>query len=163
MRPRKEPRRKAELVVNELAALRGEAYDPEEENMGFYTRILGGAWAAKHKSVTADAVSAFARGGLPTTWCRLYGWPRQMSAYYSKHGQMGAHMLAKEWARRSHYFYWMWATSEDEDFSYTDEQLRSYSMSLEWLEFMTELPTESESFGRGSQINRLLPRQSSSA
>ncbi len=58
-----------EAAVEELAALREEAYDPEDEERCFYCRIFGGTWTAAHKLVPSDAVVGLARAGLAKDWC----------------------------------------------------------------------------------------------
>ena len=53
----------------------------------------------------------------------------------------------------------LWAESPDDDFSYGADQLGSYRMGLEYLDFVTALPTESESFKKCIQVNEMLPKE----
>jgi len=145
-------------VLMQLRELRDEAADLEETYMGFYTHILGGAWTAKHKQVCADAVVGRARGGVPSRWCRLFQWPKQMAAYYSKYGQVEAHELAREWCRRAQWFYSLWLRSEQEaDFIYRQEDLQSCPERRHWLDFMAALPPGSVVMRKAEEIHGLVP------
>ena len=145
-------------VWEELAALREEFHNPEEAAMQFYTRIMGGVWTAAHCMVAANAVSMFARGGLATTWATRYKWPKMRAYAYAKYGQLAAHHLASELARRSQHFYLLWEASENDAFLYCAAALNSYEVTLEWVTFLTEQPIESPVFEQGLNINALLPQ-----
>ena len=49
--------------------------------------------------------------------------------------------------------------SEDDDFQYSEAQLESYEMEMEYLTFITEQPIDSECFKKGTEINSPLPRR----
>ncbi len=66
---------------------------------------MGGWGAADHCMVAANAVSMFARGGLTTRWATVYKWPKMRAYAYAKYGQLAAHHLASELARRSQHFF----------------------------------------------------------
>ena len=145
-------------VWEELAALREEFHNPEEAAMQFYTRIMGGVWTAAHCLVAANAVSMFARGGLATRWATRYKWPKMRAYAYAKYGQLAAHHLASELARRSQHFYALWEASENDAFLYSEAALNSYEVTLEWVTFLTEQPIEGVVFDQGIKINQLVPQ-----
>ena len=122
-------------VWEELAALREESHNPEEAAMQFFTRIMGGVWTAAHCMVAANAVSMFARGGLATRWARRYKWPTMRAYAYAKYGQLAAHSLASELARRSQRCYALWEACESDAFLYCAAALNSYEVTLEWVAF----------------------------
>ena len=93
-----------EHIDEELAALRKDWNLKEEDEMAFYTRILGGSAVKKDHGVIAIGVTGFARGGLPKDWCAQFSWPPTLTFHYSRYGMMAAHTLAREYCRRSDFF-----------------------------------------------------------
>lgn len=149
----------SELVMPDLAAMGVEAYEPEYERVDFYPRMLGGSWTASNTSIVSDAWGGFARAGLAREWCDEFQWPKQMAADYSKYCQPGAHTLVAEYCWRSQYFYDMWLYFEGAPFGYTQGMLQAYELTLEWVSWLIELPTDPGCFAKGLWINGLLPRR----
>ena len=50
-------------IPGQLALLRAERAEVDEEDRGFYVRVLGGWWTKKNRGVLADSCAGFARGG----------------------------------------------------------------------------------------------------
>jgi hypothetical protein len=64
-----------------------------------------------------------------------------MSFAYSKYGVFDSHALAREFCRRSDYFYSLWmAEPENDFFAYTAEALDSYQETEEWVVFCLGMP-----------------------
>jgi hypothetical protein len=60
------------VIAEELEAIRHEWRFEDQDDMFFYTKILGGLWTAAHVGVVADGVGGYARAGLASDWCRLF-------------------------------------------------------------------------------------------
>jgi hypothetical protein len=73
-------------------------------------------------------------------------------------GSSGHMSLLASGADELSFFYLLWVESDDEDFVYSKEQLDSYCMGIEWLDFIATQPVESECFKKGVEINQLLPK-----
>ena len=92
----------------------------------FYCCQRGGKWTLAHKKVITDAAAGLARNGLPKAWCRAFRMPVMSSFSYRQFSEEAANMMAQEHCRRCQWFYRMYFESDDEDFTYSDEQLQSY-------------------------------------
>jgi hypothetical protein len=121
--------------------------------------IRGGAWTAKHKGVAADSVAGIARGGVGTTWCKMFKYPQMNSFAFSKFGEANANQLAREFCRRGQFFLNLCVESEEEDhnFAYTEKLLSSYVETADFLEFAISLDIESLSFARAMELRKLVP------
>lgn len=145
-------------VPGELALIREAWAEKSEEDMAFYCRVLGGKWTMRNKGVVADAVSAFARGGMcKSIFCHNYGWPAQFTCTYAKFGMESAHALCREFCRRGDYFFSIWAAQPDDRFQFSEEDIQSYEETLEWVTFLTEADTDGPVFQRGLEIRELVP------
>ena len=76
----------------------------EQDEMNFYTRVLGGAWLKKTTGQNTDAVAAFPRAYV-LDWCRRYDFPKSSRATFTTYGREPAHKLMREWCRRAEYFF----------------------------------------------------------
>ena len=70
---------------------------------------------------------------------------------------MAAHTLAREYCRRSDFFYYIWFLSDNDDYEFSAGDLTSYEDTLEWVTFLTEQDNDSYIFRRGLEIRALLP------
>ena len=110
-----------------------------EERHDFLTRILGGAWTKKHKSVSSDAIAGFAKGSVPKAWAVEYGLDHMNSFAFRKYGKEAASALALEWCSRMQYFFDIWQWQEDPDYCYTKSDIDGYEESLEWINWMLNI------------------------
>ena len=107
----------------------------------------------------ANGIGGFARAEQSVQeWCRTYRWPKQFANYYGLYGIAGATHLAKEYVRRSSHFFGIWVLSDNDPFTYSQEELNSYEETFEWVDWMCSLPVDSASFGRASQLRAFLPQ-----
>ena len=147
-------------VAADLAELRaGTALEGAEEAF-FYVQVRGGRWTAKNKGVVADSAMGRARGGMATSWCKVYDFPRMKVFSFSRHTPEGALEMAREYCRRAHYFFKFFMDCEEgwEEFTYNQAHLDGYTWHLDWLNFMCELPEGCESFKRGTEVQEICPR-----
>jgi hypothetical protein len=77
----------------ELAEVRAEWSWEEQDEMNFYTRVLGGAWTKRELGVAADCVSGFARAWVQD-WCTAFGWPSSARFGFARFGRADAHQRA---------------------------------------------------------------------
>ncbi len=145
-------------VETELAAIRARWEVDVAEEHWFYHRVLGGRWTSANRGVVADGVSGYPRGGLAQQWCNKFIWPRQFGCTYAAHGQEDSHQIVREWVRRCTFFFSMWHDAGCPDnFVYSPFQRTSYRQSLQYLDWVVELPVESATFERALVVNRLEP------
>lgn len=92
-------------VATELGQIRKDwTYDFQEDKQ-FYVHILGGKWKKAAKGVSYDGVVGYARKGLPSEWCLLFGFPRQASFMFNTYGRGVANELAREYCRRAQFLF----------------------------------------------------------
>jgi len=144
-------------VAAELASLREVWEDDRDAADGFYMRILGGGWTAVHVGVVADAVGSIARGGSPVWWCWAYSWTARKRYGYARHGLEGATALAREYCRRSNYYYNVWRDQDDEYMLYSDEQLGSCPDEEEFLAWLVAQPLDSWNYRLGTALRYIVP------
>ena len=142
----------------ELSQTRAEWSWENQDDMSFYTRVLGGRWTRENRGVTTDAVSGFGRSWT-LEWCRAYDWPSSMRFGFNRYGQLAAKMLAREWCTRAEYLFNLWVEAgQSLEFSYERRHVEAYPPILEWVQFLLEQPLDGEVFDRGNELNRLSPR-----
>lgn len=144
-------------VWHELGGERGAWAWEKQDEMDFYTRILGGKWLMEHKGKVSDQVCGYARKWTHA-WCSKFKWPRQRGFAFGKFGREAAHMLCREWCCRAQHFWNLWVASDDADFKYTQEDVDNYPEHLEFIDFLLSLPVESETLAAGTQIQAMRPR-----
>ena len=145
--------------LNELDLLR-EHY--EADNMagdGFVVKVLGGKWTKKNIGVAADRVATVFRGDFAKTWCQLYDWPKMMSWSFAKYGQDAAYVMAREAQSRGEFFFRLWANSEDEeDVSYTEEDVAGYTEQEGFLSWLVAQLATSVPFTRALLLRDMVPQ-----
>ena len=149
----------AEFDAEELADIRSMLKWDEDDQTWFYMHILGGKWTLENKGVHADAAASYARKGVSTEWCLRFNYPRQASFMFRKYGREGAVHLAKEWCRRSHFFFMQWLNSDDGDaFAFSEDVLQAYQEPGEFVDWVLSLPVEDPCFDRACELRDSVPR-----
>ena len=110
--------------------------ETHESHQHFLTRILGGKWTVTHKRVACDAIVGYARGKEPRAWATRFCLDRVNSFAFKKYTQLAASAMALEWCSRMQHYYEIYLAQDDPDVTYSQEQLDSYSESLEFITFM---------------------------
>jgi hypothetical protein len=146
-----------EAVGEELAALRKERADEFANDDFFWTKVRGGGWTFEHTGVVGDYAAAYARGGIALEWCNGWAYPKQASFSYNLYGVENAHILSREYCRRSKHFFMMWLNSPNDLFTFSDLDLKSYNDSGEFLEMMCAVHIESPTFVRGRELQDCFP------
>ena len=84
-----------------------------------------------------DRVGCHSRAHV-ADWCRVYKWPKEKTFGFDEHTDLGANLLAKEWARKGAFCFAIFVLFEDdEDFSY-DALEHVYIESEEYLDWVHE-------------------------
>jgi hypothetical protein len=141
----------------DLHALRALWTEENQDEMNFYTRILGGDWLMETRGLAADRIGGYARTEAKP-WCALYKWPKEKSAAFARHGMDESKCLIREWCRRSEFFFNLYVEAADTEFEYTAAHCASYPESVDFVEALIEMDLESSSFALGMEIRRLQPR-----
>ena len=140
-----------------LAAVRAAWTWEAQDEMNFYTRILGGAWTQSELGVVADCVSGFARAWVQD-WCERYDMASSARFGFARYGRAGAHQLCREWCRRNEYFFRIYQAAENDFFEFAQAHIDDYQEDMEWLDFMIAEPADTVTFARGMEIRRMVPR-----
>ncbi len=76
---------------------------------------------------------------------------------FRKYTREGATHLAKEYCRRSHYFFMRWLNSDDEDFQFTEAVTDEYQEQEEWLEWVLSMSHEDPCFDKVVEMRSRVP------
>ena len=87
------------------------AFEGDDVGTHVYTHQAGGRWTQRFRGVVTDAAHYKARAHT-SEFCETFQWPKFKAFLYTTHGQDGANELAREWCRKAHFFYTIWAESE---------------------------------------------------
>ena len=104
-----------------------------------------------------EAVWTEASKGAPRMWCTRYSFPQSMHLSCAKFGDVGAMMLAFAWCHRLQFFYDLWRAQNDQDFTYTEADVRSYVEELSFREFARGAIPLSETANKVSLLRMLSP------
>ena len=137
--PEEEAEADEETRLRRLRELREQWRWDEDAPTDFYPHMNPGRARHHAQGLASDCVQAFSRGGMPKMWARAYGWPLSPSWTYTEHnGEENCMRMAREFCRKSLFFYSMWFASDDDDFDYSDDQINSYDPSHEFMEWALE-------------------------
>lgn len=130
-----------------------------DDDKFFFIRQRGGAANIAKIGTALDCCAMYARKGIAMEFCEKFGFPKQKSYHYSKYGgEIPANLLIREFARKGHFFCCLWLAHDcDHAYSYSDEDVKCYPSSPEFLDFMCGLPPESVAFAAGKLIDDWRP------
>ena len=141
----------------ELAALRYDWKEEDQDELSFYTHIIGGPSIHRLHGHAAVAAAAFARGGVPSLWCATYRWQIRTAFHYGHYSVEGSHELAREVCRRGHFFYTQWLGQDSDTFDYQRHHLDAYEESESWLNWVLDQPLDSACFNRATEVRKIVP------
>ena len=141
----------------ELAALREDYREEEEEFKHFYVHLRGGEYVYEHEGIVANCASSNARGAWVRYWCDCYSWQTKYQFHFSVYGYDDSVALARELCRRGDFFFELWLAQDSDTFLYADHHFTDYTEQLPWLEFIASKDAASVSFIRGLDIRRTIP------
>ena len=144
-------------VAAAVAAERAEFDWDDGEFKSFYKIVRGGGHTFGEKGVLTDCVAGYARAWAKD-WAKKYGWGTMKSYSFNLYGRYQADELAKEWVRRSEYFYLLFEGAQDEAFEYTQADIDAYGERLEFLEFMVGEGPGTRAFTAGLELRGKAPR-----
>ena len=70
--------------------------------------------------------------------------------------ELGANMLAREWARKGNHFFQAWIDSVGAE-RFEDENAHPYEFSPEFLEWSADVDIDSPAFARISELRNFVP------
>jgi hypothetical protein len=109
-------------LMERLDEIRAEFSHDDAGDFFFYVSNRGGIWLAETHRKATDSATVFARS-IARLFCDIYVWPKQKGFAHLKYGSMeSSNKLAKEFARRGHWYVAIWVGIECEvGFVFTDE------------------------------------------
>ena len=129
----------------------------EGDDMAFYIRIQGGEWTDEFAGEEADSAVCFARAAAKK-WCDRFKWPKQRGFWFSRYGVEDSNQLAREWARRGHYYFSLAAAHCDPDkYIYSEEDLAGYPPNLDFVAWAVDLANDSASFDEVVRVAHAQP------
>ena len=91
-------------------------------------------------------------------WCKRFRWPKQRGFNLVEYGERVANVLAREWAFRGDYFYWLWdVAGRDASFRYTAEHIEAYIPDEEFLEWERDVAVADELYDLILEVQRMAP------
>ena len=116
-----------------------------DDDLYFRVVVRGGAWTLAHCGAVADSLRGEARL-VAQGWCGDYGWPKTNTFSIARYSRNGAEMLAKEFCRKSTFFFRLYLESDHPDvFEYPANVNDLY---VESVEYQAEL----HAFGEGHPV-----------
>ena len=145
-------------VEENLAQLRRDWCDKDDRHRMFYMSLRGGGWTRKHQNVDTNEARGEARKGQPIDWCDLFAWPKSVTYRHRSHGGIAnTTIMAREYCRKSEYFFSLWLLSGPSAFfEYTDDMIEGYVETAEWRDFL-DSPLEACTLVRIAEIRALVP------
>ena len=130
--------------------------EAEEADVNFYHWIPGGMWTQTFRATPADSAVFKARSHTKF-WRDRFGWPGSKTFMFSAHSEMGAVLLAKEWARKSDHLYSHWIDSEGLLLEYSQDE-HAFEFSVAFLDWVSSLDVDCDSFQRVHELFNVWPR-----
>ena len=118
-----------EELVRRRVELAGEV-DREEWRNFYSVKIRGGKWTGEHKGVAYDCYACYAiNGSLADEFVQSFANVRASVSWSIRaYGDAGAHVLARAWGHKHHYFVMLWAAAGcPEGHIFSEEDIRLYS------------------------------------
>ena len=145
-------------AFEELAALRAvhewDAHDP--------TFFIAGFWEGSGPKMPLEKQQTGAEQRpvreTPQSGAGFLAWPTNRSFMFGRYTREGACTLAREWARRADYFYRLYLESGAPDFRYTDQMVKDFPDSIEFLDFLLSKDVEDHCYIVGQELRSLCPR-----
>ena len=147
-------------VWDRLAARRVDWLGDDENDAGedFGVVIRGGKWTKRHSGRDYGFFTALAGGGLPREWCEFFGFQISYSFSVMLYDELNASRLAVEVCKRLQHFYDIYIGQESLVYVYTPEDLSSYKMGAEYVDFLLSvIEAQPHVYERGTAVNSLLP------
>ena len=86
------------------------------------------------------------------------GLDRVNSFSFRKYGKEAASSLAMEWCSRMQYFFSLWQSQADPDYCFSQADLDGYCESLEWIDFMLNIPNDAtQTLERARKLRCMCP------
>jgi len=148
--------------AEELARIRAEDHYEFVDVHYFFAGQHGGDWTAEHIGVAANCSFCKPRKGLATLWCERFQYPKGHTfAFHLYRGRRNANELAREWVRRSEFFFMQYFNAEDKaGFRYTQAHKDAWTDSPEFQAWMLSFRSvEHPAFRRGHELRLEYPRQ----
>ena len=129
----------------------------EDGKAPFRLSFCQGEWTLAHLGKPWDAVKGYASGKQIAQWCRKYHLP--LSARYDNglYGNDGCFLFAKAWVSKMTYFYNLWKSQDNENYSFTKDDLDGWSESVEFSSAAASW-TKKQATARLAAFGRLSPR-----
>jgi hypothetical protein len=143
--------------VEALEDIRAELMPDAVPDMHYRVRVLGYHMTLETTGEAADYVLAIASGQDAHAWADAWDFPASKRFSIQYYGRRNALKLANEFASRANYCCSLFMRSEDDNFSYSPADILAYPQNIEFIEWMTHLEIEDNSFVMGLQIRALAP------
>ena len=127
----------------------------EDVTTNFYVHIAGGVWTDTFCGESTNEAVYKARGHVLSTFNTLYDWPRSKGFRFRLYGVDGANFLAREWCRKSHYFFNLWLDTERADCF--DVGVFDYVEHEEFLDWAVGIDISSPTWARISEVRAAFP------
>lgn len=147
--------------AEDLEAIREEVRLHLDEQPDLYFRVVtrGGEWTLEHTGHAADSNRGEARGQFVKEWATKYGWPKTMTFSMLRYGREGSARLAKEFCRRSTYFFLRcFESPSPATYTYTQADVDACPEDLKFLDFVLEREADDPVLLRAIEVRALSPR-----
>ena len=156
------PTQAADLVYEEVDAelegMRAEwMREDDEEYDPFHLQLRGGYWTATHLGAASNCAGCFARN-FAKVFCARFQWPKQRTFAYNKYTQEGSVILAREWMRRSNFFFNAWCESVGEE-TFSEPSSLEVPENFEFIEWACAQDEHSETWTQIQELRRAVPRK----
>jgi hypothetical protein len=132
------------------------AFTDADVTLNFYVFLGAGVWTHKFCGTPANEAIYKSRGHVVTTFHVLYEWPKSHGFRFSTYTELGANMLAREWCRKSDYFYNHWLDSEVNT-CFDDPTELDYVEHEEFLAWVATVDVASHTWVRVSELKHAVP------
>jgi hypothetical protein len=126
-------------------------------DMHYRVRVLGYHMTLETTGEAADYVLGIASGQDAHAWADAWDFPASKRFSIQYYGRRNALKLANEFVSRANYFCSLFMRSDEDNFSYSPADILAYPQNLEFIEWITHLDVEDNSFVMGLQIRALAP------
>ena len=145
------------LVATELDDAREALENVDDQQMYFYTKVLGGEWAQKRVGHAASDVGSYARGNDVKLWCRSTGFAAGRTFSLRAYGHENARVLAEQVARRGNYFYSRWIEAGAPTPYSFDEVAENYDEGEDFAGWLQAQLVGSKTYKEALKISQMVP------